>query len=165
MDKKIEVVLITLPEFGEQRQGEVDTSIFELKGHEGTARTGLIYDLHIQRFDSELLVQGEVKAVFELECVRTLHSFTKTIEVKGLAMSIEIKDEVIDLTDQLREEIMILLPVYPVCEMGDEKMSCKIEEKYLALDKDKEIDLEESPAKSPDDRWSALDELDNLNNL
>ena len=41
-------------------------------------------------------------------------------------------------------------------------MTCKIEEKYLALDKDQSNDLEEQPPNVPDDRWSTLDQLENL---
>lgn len=161
-ENKLELVLGELPEFGEQKQGEIDPSVFELKEREGKAETGLKYDFFIQRFDEELLVQGKIEAEFQLECVRTLHPFKKTITVEGLALSIEIKEEVIDITDQLREEIMILLPVYPVCDMADEEMTCKIEEKYLALDKDQKDDLEQQPADTQDDRWSALDNLKNL---
>jgi len=41
-------------------------------------------------------------------------------------------------------------------------MSCQVEEKYLALDKDQKTDLEEQPQNTPDDRWSTLDQLENL---
>ena len=162
MSVKLEIELGKLSEFGDKLSGEIHSDVFELNESEGVTKSGLIYDFHAQRFDEELLLQGSIKTVFELECVRTLHPFIKTIEVKGLALAIKIEEEVVDVTEQLREEIMLLLPVYPVCEMGDEKMSCEVEEKYLALDKDQNLDLEQKPAENQDDRWAALDNLGNL---
>ena len=163
MIPKLEIILAELPEFGEQIKGEISPDIFELNEQlEGKPTTGLIYDLNVQQFDSELLVRGSIHTVFELTCVRTIHPFTMTIRIDDFATSIEISEDTMDLTEQLREEILLLLPIYPVCDMGDEGMTCEIEEKYLALDKDQESDLEEKPAESQDDRWSALDQLDNL---
>lgn len=162
MQDTLEINLASLPEFGDQISGEIKPEIYELKEQEGKATTGLVYDLHIQQFETELLLRGSISTVFELQCVRTLHPFTKTIALDNIALSIEITEEAVNPTEQLREEIMILLPVNPVCEMGDEKMSCEIEEKYLALDKDQTDDLEEQPADKQDNRWSALDQLDNL---
>lgn len=162
MEKTLEINLAELTEFGNQIQGEVDPSVFDLKEAEGEAKTGMKYDLFIQRFENELLCQGSLEAVFELQCVRTLHSFVKTISVKDLAVSVEILEGEVNPTEQLREEIMILLPVYPTCDMGDEKMTCEIEEKYLALDKDHKDGLEDQPSDSSDDRWSALDQLGDL---
>lgn len=158
----LEINLNELSEFGEQLTGEINSAIFELKADEGKAISGLKFDLRVQRFDTELLLQGSLSAEFELECVRTLHSFTKTLSVPDFSVSIEILEEIVNPTEQLREEIMILFPTYPVCDMADEKMSCRIEEKYLALDKDQGNDLEEQPSNIPDDRWSTLDQLENL---
>lgn len=162
MTELLEINLNELSEFGDQLTGEIHPDIFELKDDEGKAVTGLNYDLNVQRFDTELLLQGRVYAEFELECVRTLHPFKKTIEVSDFSVSLEIVEEVVNPTEQLREEIMILFPTYPVCDMADEKMSCQVEEKYLALDKDQKTDLEEQPQNTPDDRWSTLDQLENL---
>ena len=162
MIDSLEINLNELSEFGEKIDGEIHPDIFELKEDEGTPITGLKYNLLIQRFDTELLMQGTLTAKFELECVRTLHPFMMTLAVPDFSISIEITEEIVNPSEQLREEIMILFPTYPVCDMGDEKMTCKIEEKYLALDKDQSNDLEEQPPNVPDDRWSALDQLENL---
>ena len=162
MIETLEIIPAELEEFGSHLEGEIAPAVFELKENEGKALTGLRYSLNAQQFERELLLQGSISAVFELECVRTVHPFKKTIQIEDLTLSIEVEDDVVNPTDQLREEIMILLPVYPVCDMGDEEMTCKIEEKYLALDKDQNSDLEEKPPQSSDDRWAALDQLDDL---
>lgn len=164
MSATFTINLAELPELGNQLTGEISPSVFELKEQEGTPLTGLQYDLFVQRFDTELLIRGKISTLFDLQCVRTLHPFQKTITVSDLSLSLQITEEIVDITEQLREEIMILLPIYPVCDMADEKMTCSVEEKYLALDKEDNSDLEEKPAESSDDRWAALDKLDNLDN-
>ena len=105
MIELLEIELHELSEFGDQLQGEIHPDIFELKDDEGKAVSGLKYDLYVQRFETELLLQGKLSAEFELECVRTLHPFTKTIAIKEFTVSIEIVEEVVNPTEQLREEI------------------------------------------------------------
>ncbi len=158
----LEISLNELPEEGAQLTDEIHPNVFELKPEEGKATTGLKYDLYVQQFETELLLRGSLSAVFELECVRTLHPFTLTIQVPDFTHSLEVTDDVINPTEQLREEIMILFPTYPVCDMGDEGGTCEIEEKYLALDNDPESDLEDQPASGQEDRWASLDQLENL---
>ena len=162
MINTLEINLNELDEFGEQISGEISPEIYQLPERDGKPLTGLKYDLYVQRFDNELLLRGKVSTQFELVCVRTLKVFSQTVTIDSLAISIEIKDAIVDPTEQLREEILVELPIDPRCDEGDEEMPCEIEEKYLALDKDQESDLEEKPADKPDDRWSALDQLDNL---
>jgi len=162
MKDVLEINLNELPEFGEQISGEINPDIFELKEGDGKSLTGLKYDLNVQRFDEELLLRGTLSAKFEFICVRSLDPFVMTIEVPDFATSIQIEEEVVNPTDFLREEILILYPNHPNCEMGDEGRTYEIEEKYLALDKGQSSDLEEKPPNTPDDRWSALDELENL---
>jgi len=99
MTELLEINLNELSEFGDQLTGEIHPDIFELKDDEGKAVTGLNYDLNVQRFDTELLLQGRVYAEFELECVRTLHPFKKTIEVSDFSVSLEIVEEVVNPTE------------------------------------------------------------------
>lgn len=163
MQDSLIIRLIELEEFGQQFSGEIDAAIYQLKALDADSASNLNYDLFVQRFDSELLVTGKLNTQFQLQCVRTLHPFQKTISIKDFQQSFEIKEEVVDLTQTLREEILLQLPVYPTCDMADEPMQCEVEEKYLALDKDQEGSVKDQSAKAEDDRWSALDSLGDLN--
>lgn len=163
MSDRLVIDLATLPEQGKQLAGELPPEIFDLPPADAAPASPLGYDLHIQRFGSELLVTGSLEAAFDFTCVRTLHPFRQTIRLQGVALSLEITAETpLDLTDALREEILIQFPADPVCDHGDTPMRCEIDPRYLAVDKPAPDDVEPAPPRGGDQRWAALDALKDL---
>lgn len=158
--KHLRIDLATLPEEGKELDGELSPDIFQLPEGDATPAGPLRYELRAQRFGSELLLTGYLAAPFEFTCVRTLHPFIQTIEVEGAAISKEIEDGgPIDVTEALREEVLIHFPADPRCDEGDEPGECRIDPRYLAVDKPGEDAVETPPRDEGDDRWSALDAL------
>lgn len=163
MADRFTIDLSTLPEEGKHFDGELPAEIFDLPRHDPQSVGPLVYDLHAQRFGSELLLTGSLAAPFEFTCVRTLHPFVKTVRVDAAGIAVEIEQEgPLDATDALREEILLAFPDYPRCEEADEPMHCEIDPRYLAVDKPAADTLDTRPRAAGDDRWSALDSLDNL---
>ncbi|QJE94609.1 YceD family protein [Luteolibacter luteus] len=163
MSARLSIDLHTLPEEGKNFSGEIDPEIFDLPEHDVKPLGPMVYDLRVQRFGSELLLSGSLSAPFELICVRTVHPFKKTLVVDPANVSVEIEDEgSVDVTDALREELLLEIPDYPRCEEADEPMHCEIDPRYLAVDKPAEDGVETRPRAAGDDRWSALDALDKL---
>lgn len=163
MSDRLLIDLHNLPEEGKRFSGELPAEIFELPQDDAQPTGPLAYDLHVQRFGSELLLSGTLSAPFEFTCVRTLHPFVKTLRVEGAAIALEIDQEsVLDATEAVREEILLAFPDYPRCDEADEPMHCEIDPRYLAVDKSAGDGVETRPRAAGDDRWSALDALDNL---
>ena len=158
--KKLLIDLPTLPEEGKSLEGELSPEIFELPKEDATPVGPLYYNLFVQRFGSELLLTGYLSAPFEFTCVRTLHPFVQTIEIENAAISLEIEDSSqIDATEALREEVLINFPTDPRCEDADEPQECKIDPRYLAVDKPGQDAVETPPHAEGDDRWAALDAI------
>jgi len=163
MKRNFIVDLTTLPEEGKEFSGELPQEIFDLPEGDAQAAGPLEYDVRVQRFESELLITGELSAPFEFTCVRTLHPFIQTIRLDQAAISLEIgKDSEMDVTDALREEILVNFPIDPRCEEGDVPQKCEIDPRYLSVDKPAEDELSTPPRAEGDDRWSALDILKDL---
>lgn len=170
MQKELIIELAHLPEEGKEFAGELDQALFDLPKNDAQPVGALEYQLYVQRFDNEVLLRGYLAAPFEFVCVRTNQKFIKTIQLEEVAMAIEITEGQINATEAMREEIVINFPAYPRCDEGDEAMECEIEEKYLALDKVGANELERPPLdkseaeidQSGDNRWDALDALDDL---
>lgn len=163
MSERLLIDLHTLPEEGKNFSGELPAEIFDLPPHDPKPVGPLSYDLYVQRFESELLLSGSLSAAFEFTCVRTIHPFVRTIRVDHANVAVEIENEgLIDATEALREEVLIEFPEYPRCEEADEPMHCEIDPRYLAVDKPAADTLDTRPRATGDDRWSALDALDNL---
>ncbi|MES2996879.1 MAG: hypothetical protein V4733_08725 [Verrucomicrobiota bacterium] len=163
MKNRLVIDLATLPEEGKDFCGEIPEAVFDLPEGDAKPLGPLKYDLRVQRFESELLLTGSISAPFQFECVRTLHPFTQTIRPEHVAMSLNIENQSeIDVTEALREEILLNFPVTPRCENGDAGDPCEIDSRYLSVDKPAELELTTPPRVEGDDRWSALDDLKDL---
>ena len=125
---------------GEWLEGEVDC--VDLDEPFVKPFGGVRYRLKIQVFGSELLAQGSAEQDFDLVCSRCGKDFDDTVRVEDFTASFEIPDEnpVVDLTQELRESIILALPTYPVCDE-----TCR--------------GVARTAEMPSDDRWSVLDSL------
>jgi len=159
MNGRLIIELGSLPEQGKAFSGELPKEIFDLPEDDAQATGPLVYDVWAQRFGAELLLTGTLSAAFEFTCVVTLNPFIQTISVEA-AVSIEIEREgEIDVSDALREEVLINFPIDPRCDEADVPQKCEIDSKYLSVDKPPEDGLPTPPRAESDDRWSALDKF------
>ena len=141
MDEKLLIDVSRLDPEGEELTGEVDC--IDLDEEFVHPFGGIRYRLFVQPVGTELLVRGHLEQDFDLVCSRCGQDFDTTIKVDDFTQSYEISESTpeVDLTQDVRESIILTLPTYPVC-----RESCPgIERK------------EEAPA--ADDRWNALDNL------
>ncbi len=125
---------------GEELEGEVDC--VDLDEEFVKPFGGVRYRLRVQVFGSELLVRGHLEQDFDLVCSRCGKDFDDTIKVEDFAESYEFGENSpeIDLTNDLRESIILTLPTYPVCVE-----TCP--------------GIEQKEEKPRDDRWNVLDSL------
>ncbi len=157
MKKHLNIDLNTLPEEGKTFSGELDGSIFTLPEETIHATGPMLYELYVQKFDSEVLVRGNLSVPIEFTCVRTLIPFTQTIRADDCNLCIEAKEAQIDLVDALRQELIILFPDYPRCDEGDEQIECNLDSRYLAVDKPPVDDVKTPSAQEEPNPWDALD--------
>ena len=88
------------------------------------ARQPLRYDLTAQKAGRDVLVQGKLGVVLDCECARCLKAFQQRVELEDWTAlvplegpeKVEIKDDVVDLTPFLREDILLEFPQHPLCE-------------------------------------------------
>ena len=79
MKESLIINLNNLPEEGKSYEGELDPALYALPAHDAQPAGPLYYDLHVQRFEEELLVRGYISSAFTFTCVRDNKEFTKTI--------------------------------------------------------------------------------------
>lgn len=164
MKTSLIIDLSTLPEEGIAISGELDSSIFDLPKGDARATGPLFFDLWAQKFESELLLTGSISAAFEFTCVVTLKKFIQTISLPSAAIAIETgNSSQMDVTEALREEILLEFPTSPRCDEGDIPEPCEIDSRYLAVDKSSDNDLSPAPRNEGSDQWSALNDLTGLN--
>jgi uncharacterized metal-binding protein YceD (DUF177 family) len=165
MNSHLVIDLAMLPEEGGSFSGDLAAEIFDLPADDAQPAGPLSYNLYAQRFETELLLTGTLAAPFRFTCVRCLEHFVQTINLPGTAISLEITGPAeIDATEALREEVLINFPAHPRCDQSDVPVVCEIDPAYLAVDKQQPDTLDNAAPSGGDDRWSALDALDNLEN-
>lgn len=117
MDTQLIIDVARLDREGETLTGTLDDAVLELDGELLRAFGGIRYDLSVQMFGTELLVRGALAQDFDAVCSRCGGDFDFTVTVDDFAASVEVgeKTEFVDLTDELRQSIILALPSYPVC--------------------------------------------------
>ena len=125
---------------GEILEGEVEC--VDLDENFVKSFGGVRYRLKVQVFGTELLLRGTLEQDFDLVCSRCGKDFDDTVHVDDFTASFEITPDnpEIDVTDELRQSVILELATYPVCSEDCPGIELKTE----------------MPA---DNRWSALDGL------
>ena len=115
LDDRLVVDVARLDPDGEILEGEVDC--VDLDEEFVKPFGGVRYRLKAQLFGQELLVKGTLEQDFTLACSRCGEDFDDTIKVDDFVQSYEIdeKKREVDLTEDVRESIILTLPAYPVC--------------------------------------------------
>jgi uncharacterized metal-binding protein YceD (DUF177 family) len=86
----------------------------------------LHYDLEIELLDDALLVQGLLQLTLECQCVRCLKDFEFDLELDPWTQhlplepledeeAVSIKNDCVDLTPLVREDIVLGFPQHPLC--------------------------------------------------
>jgi len=69
----------------------------------------------LTRAERELVVQADIRCPLHLVCSRCLEEFDSAVATKALFNYTVHPTEVVDITDDVRQEIMLAYPMFPVC--------------------------------------------------
>ena len=140
MEAKLTIDTSRIDPDGETIEGEVEC--VDLDEPFVKAFGGVRYGLTLQGFGTELLVRGKLEQDFDLVCSRCGKDFDDTVKVGDFTASFEIPENSpeVDLTEEIRESIILALPTYPVCDE-----TCP--------------GIEQTAEMPSDDRWNVLDSL------
>jgi len=139
---------------GDRFEGEDPPSILEVNDDMLRAEQPIRYRLDAQLVAHDLIVRGTLQTIVLMKCSRCSVFFPKEVVEKGFEVVKEVPEtmEYVDLTEDMRESIILAFPSCPVCSSG-----CK------GLCAQCGTDLNDGPCdcRPPEDgRWGALDALD-----
>jgi len=141
---------------GDKLKGEIDPAVLGFgPDNETQPDGGLGYDLSVRLVGEELLVRGTVRQRVSCLCSRCGCTFLlEVLEPEFLVCEqINASTDFLDLTEALREAIILALPGYPVC-----KETCK----GLCMRCGKNLNAGDCSCWEPGsgDPWAALNGLD-----
>jgi uncharacterized metal-binding protein YceD (DUF177 family) len=109
-------------------QGELPAAELDLPDNDELIRVRLplTYDLTAQRVGDAILVQGRIELTLDCECSRCLKPFQQRLALDPWTAHLPLegpdkaplKDDLVDLTPCLREDILLELPQHPLCGAG-----------------------------------------------
>lgn len=140
-----------VPEEGKFYEGEDPSEVLDLHDGHTRAVAPVFYALNVGISDDGLWAHGKVGTEVECECVRCLNKFRRPLTVPDFGVQVPLEGrETVDLTDHIREDILLALPAHPTCDW-DGKTACKADFTPVA-DADEQLD-------DGRDVWKDLDNL------
>ena len=112
------VDIARLEKGGECYRGETAPEVLDFGESEFLLPVGgIVYDLSIQALGTELLVRGNLRQRLMCVCSRCADTFETEAVEPDFICSAEINEttDFLDLTEEIREAIILALPGYPVC--------------------------------------------------
>ncbi len=114
------------------------------------------YSLDIGLSGDSFFVTGTLGIDLEFECVNCLEKFKYPLQVENFAMQMDLAgEETVDLTPQIREDILINLPQYPRCDWNGQKVC----EGMLKFKRETGPEASPEPLAPAADAWNELDKL------
>ncbi|MEM6911022.1 MAG: hypothetical protein AAF555_05500 [Verrucomicrobiota bacterium] len=159
----MKINLSELPEEGLSLEGETPAEVFDMPENDARPLSGIRYRFHVRRIENTVIAQGEFSACFQQDCGRCLDPFNRTIELSPHLADEEVGgEEILDLTERIRDDILLALPTFPRCEEADEVRECPAQGNFeIAAVGD--IPLQEESTEggpSSGNVWDALDGLE-----
>jgi uncharacterized protein len=145
-----------IPEEGSDLEGDEPGAILELDGERFVKVVDDVqYALHVQHVSNELVVAGTLSADVELMCTRCAEFFSTTVVDSDFLRAYPASEDTdsVDITGDLREDLLLHLPAFPVC-----KEECKGLCAQCGSDLNKGSCACEKGGRPA--LWSALDNLD-----
>ena len=110
-----------IPQEGLEINAEESPNIFGLKGNDITFEKPVVIDLKVSKTGNMLLVNGKLATEVDLVCSRCLDKYVQKLQAKDFRLTISLTGETeVDITEDVRGEIILLLPIKPLC-----KKNCK----------------------------------------
>jgi uncharacterized protein len=107
-----------VPEEGLKEHATYDPAALDMDREDIHAQEPLEVDAFATKADEELVVDVDIKAPLRMNCARCLEEFTSVLSADALFTYTVEPTDVVDITDDVRQEIMLAYPMVPVCGPG-----------------------------------------------
>lgn len=122
----LQINLRHLEQKGLTLKGELPAAELDLEGIDELIHpaSALEHELEVERYERSVLVQGVLRLTLACECVRCLKAFERRVELSDWSCLVPlegddkalISNDCVDLTPQIREDIVLAFPQHPLCE-------------------------------------------------
>jgi uncharacterized protein len=113
----LRIYIDEIPQDGLRLEGEIDAETLDISDDFVRCGNPLHYRLDISIVSGELLVFGELSVDLMMRCSRCAVMFPSTVSEKAYSYNqqVEKRLEYADLTEDIREAIILAFSSYPIC--------------------------------------------------
>ncbi len=104
-----------VPEQGLNDQASYDPSGLDMGRSDVQLREPFHVDAFVTRAERELVVQAAIRCPLHLTCARCLEAFDQTLTAHAVFSYHVQPTDVVDITDDVRQEIILGYPMVPIC--------------------------------------------------
>lgn len=115
-DKAMKIHVNRVPEEGLSRHESYDASTLDMERQDIHLPKPFEVDANIALADKELVVSAGIKAPLSMNCGRCLDDFESTVHLDTVFSYNVHPTDVVDITDDVRQEIILAYPMIPVCK-------------------------------------------------
>lgn len=145
-------------------KGRVEADIFQIENDGDICSIGPIdCELNTSVSGDLLIVDGTLSVAFQFRCVGCLEEFPYLLELDDYHAEIELegKNGALDLTQHIRDDILLEIPTYPHCTDGGQPgRVCPLQGPFSFESTSEKMPSEELGQQQAPDVWDALENLD-----
>ena len=104
-----------IPEEGLQRHETYDPAPLDMERQDVRLPRPFDVDAQIALAERELVVRADIRCPLRMICGRCLEEFPSTVDVDAVFSYHVQPSDVVDITDDVRQEIILAYPMIPVC--------------------------------------------------
>jgi uncharacterized protein len=105
-----------VPVEGLKDHASYDPTTMDMDRVDVQLREPLEVDAFIVKAERELVVNAAIRARLHLVCARCLEEFTQTLATDAVFSYNVQPTDIVDITDDVRQEIILAYPMIPVCQ-------------------------------------------------
>ena len=105
-----------IPAEGLQDHATYDPSTMDMERDDIHLREPFDVDALITKMESELVVKADIRCALRMTCARCLEDFSSSLTTDAIFHYKVQSTDVVDITDDVRQEILLAYPMFPVCQ-------------------------------------------------
>jgi uncharacterized protein len=112
----ITIQVSRVPEQGLTEQRSLDPAALDMEREDVRFHEPVTVEAFVTKVDSELMVKADIRFTLYVVCARCLEEFVVPLQTDAFfSYQVEPAD-VVDITDDVRQEVMLAYPMVPVCQ-------------------------------------------------
>ncbi|MDK3157123.1 hypothetical protein QPK87_11110 [Kamptonema cortianum] len=159
----MKIYITDIPDEGKAFEGELPGDILKVADSGLASASPIHYRLFLLKGKESITATGELETTVQALCGRCSDYFPIPLKVSHFAVDIEPVGDEIHLENEIREEILLKLPIVPKCSLTSKGL-CPYSHPFTMVrqeDSNPPQSDDFSGGENPGDVWGVLDQLKN----